>query len=162
MQDIEILQRRVERERKARLQAEAILEEKAFQLYQTNEKLRFLNENLEQQVIEGGAKLQKSEKDTSKAIESVQDIIYKISPEGYFTFVNPVVEQRLGYCPDEIIGHHFTELVVPEYREKLVNFYWEMVQFQKKAPITTSQSTKKMAKLHGLDKRCGSSKMKGM
>lgn len=133
MQDIEILQRRVERERKARLQAEAILEEKAFQLYQTNEKLRFLNENLEQQVIEGGAKLQKSEKRYQQLIESVQDIIYKISPEGYFTFVNPVVEQRLGYCPDEIIGHHFTELVVPEYREKLVNFYWEMVHFQKES-----------------------------
>jgi PAS domain S-box-containing protein len=133
MQDIEILQRRVERERKARLQAEAILEEKAFQLYQTNEKLRLLNENLEQQVIEGGAKLQKSEKRYRQLIESVQDIIYKISPKGYFTFVNPVVEQRLGYCPDEIIGHHFTELVVPEYREKLVNFYWEMVHFQKES-----------------------------
>ncbi|RDB07043.1 PAS domain S-box protein [Runella aurantiaca] len=133
MQDIEILQRRVERERKARLQAEAILEEKALQLYQVNEQLRLLNENLEQQVIEGGAKLQKSEKRYRQLIESVQDIIYKISPTGYFTFVNPVVEQRLGYCPDEIIGHHFTELVVPEYREKLVNFYWEMVHFQKES-----------------------------
>lgn len=133
MQDIEILQRRVERERKARLQAEAILEEKALQLYQTNEKLRLLNENLEKQVIEGGAKLQKSEKRYRQLIESVQDIIYKISPLGYFTFVNPVVEQRLGYCPDEIIGHHFTELVVPEYREKLINFYCEMVHFQKES-----------------------------
>ncbi|AEI48656.1 PAS domain S-box protein [Runella slithyformis] len=133
MQEIEILKRRVERERKARMEAEAILEDKALQLYQVNEQLRQLNENLEQQVKEGGAKLQKSEKRYQQLIESVQDIIYKISPSGYFTFVNPVVEQRLGYSADEIIGRHFTELVVPEYREQLVNFYWEMVNSQKES-----------------------------
>lgn len=133
MQEIEILKRRVERERKARLEAEAILEDKALQLYQVNEQLRHLNENLEQQVKEGGAKLQKSEKRYRQLIESVQDIIYKISPQGYFTFVNPVVEQRLGYSSDEIIGRHFTELVLPEHRERLVNFYWEMVNSQKES-----------------------------
>lgn len=133
MQEIEILKRRVERERKARLEAEAILEDKALQLYQVNEQLRHLNENLEQQVKEGGAKLQKSEKRYQQLIESVQDIIYKISPSGYFTFVNPVVEQRLGYCAAEIIGHHFTELVLPEYREQLVTFYQDMVGSQKES-----------------------------
>lgn len=133
MQEIEILKRRVERERKARLEAESILEDKALQLYQVNEQLRHLNENLEQQVIEGGAKLRNSEKRYRQLIESVQDIIYKISPSGYFTFVNPVVEQRLGYCSDEIIGHHFTELVLPEYREPLVAFYQDMVGSQKES-----------------------------
>ncbi len=130
---MELLKRRVEREQKARLQAEAILEEKALQLYQVNEQLRHLNENLEQQVKDGISQLQKSDKRYRVLIDSVQDIIYKISPEGIFTFVNPVVEQRLGYKEEEIIGRHFTELVVPEYREQLVNFYWEMVHSQKES-----------------------------
>ncbi|WP_428655214.1 PAS domain S-box protein [Runella sp.] len=133
MQEIEILKRRVEREQKARKQAETILEDKALQLYQANEQLRRLNENLEQQVKEESEKLQKSEKRYQQLIESVQDIIYKISPEGFFTFVNPVVQQRLGYSEAEIVGRHFTELVVPEYREPLINFYWDMVYFQKES-----------------------------
>jgi len=128
MEENEILRRRIEREQKARKQAEEILEAKALELYEANRQLRDLNENLENQIKKGIAELQQTEKRYQELIESVQDIIYKISPEGYFTFVNPVVKQRLGFSESEIVGLHFTELVLPEYRENLVMFYRGMLQ----------------------------------
>jgi PAS domain S-box-containing protein len=123
MEDIELLRRRFERERNARKQAEVILEEKALQLYQANEQLRHLNENLEQQVKESINELHISEKRYRELIQSVQDIIYKISPDGLFTFVNSVVEDILGYPEAEILGKHFLDLVVPEYHSELISFY---------------------------------------
>lgn len=128
MEEKEILRRRIEREQKARKQAEEILEAKALELYEANRQLRDLNENLEIQIKKGVAELQQTEKRYQDLIESVQDIIYKISPEGFFTFVNPVVKQRLGFSESEIVGLHFTELVLPEYRESLVMFYRGMLQ----------------------------------
>jgi PAS domain S-box-containing protein len=127
MEEKAILKRRIEREQKARKQAEDILESKALELYEANRKLRDLNENLENQIKKGVSELQKTEKRYQDLIESVQDIIYKISPEGFFTFVNPVVEQRLGFSENEIIGRHFTELVLPAYRDNLVMFYRGML-----------------------------------
>lgn len=127
MEEKAILKRRIEREQKARKQAEDILETKALELYEANRKLRDLNENLENQIKKGVSELQKTEKRYQDLIESVQDIIYKISPDGFFTFVNPVVEQRLGFSEKEIIGRHFTELVLPAYRENLVMFYRGML-----------------------------------
>lgn len=62
IEDTALLKRRIERERKARHEAEQILEVKALQLYQANEQLKSLNENLEAQVKEKVRELQKSEK----------------------------------------------------------------------------------------------------
>lgn len=50
--ELEITLRRFERERAARRQAEAILEQKALELYHANEDLRKLNEGLETEVAE--------------------------------------------------------------------------------------------------------------
>lgn len=128
MEEIELLKRRIEREKKARKQAENILEEKALALYTTNEQLKDLNENLAKQVQVGVAELQKTEKNYQELIESIQDIIYKISPEGYFTFINSVVEERLGYTEKEMIGTHFAKLISPEYRLSIVDTYRAMVE----------------------------------
>ena len=97
MEDIDLLKRRFVREKTARLQAEAIFEKKALALYNANEQLLHLNENLEQQIRDKLAELQESEQRYRQLIESVQDIIYKISPKGFFTFVSPVVQKILGY-----------------------------------------------------------------
>ena len=52
MSEIEILKRRVERELRARKEAERILEDKAQELYLANNSLRVLNENLELRISE--------------------------------------------------------------------------------------------------------------
>jgi signal transduction histidine kinase/FixJ family two-component response regulator len=51
-EETEVLQRRLERERAARKQAETLLEEKSRELYQTNEELRTLADHLEELVEE--------------------------------------------------------------------------------------------------------------
>ena len=128
MQEIDLLKRRVDREQKARKQAEFTLEEKALALFTTNEQLKHLNETLALQVQEGVAELQKTEKHYQELVDSVQDIIYKTSPEGYFTFVNSVVKERLGYTEDEIIGQHFTKLILPDFIPSLTVSYREMIE----------------------------------
>lgn len=129
-QDIGLIKRRLVRERTARLQAEAILEEKALALYNANEQLLHLNENLGQQIRARLAELRQSEQRYRQLIESVQDIIYKISPEGFFTFVSPVVEKLLGYTEQEFVGRHFTDFIKPGYRQSLIGFYQEMMLHQ--------------------------------
>jgi PAS domain S-box-containing protein len=128
MDDIELLKRRLDREHKARLQAEEILETKALELFEANKRLQNLNENLENKIQIGILDLQITEQRYQELIESVQDIIYKISIEGNFTFVNPIVKQSLGFSENEIIGRNFTEFVLPEFREELVNFYKQMIE----------------------------------
>ncbi len=126
-EELELLKKRFERERKARIQAETILEQKALELFESNQNLLKLNQSLEIQINEKISELSLSERRYRQLVGSVQDIIYKVSPDGYFTFVNSVVEQRLGYTEEEILGKHFTELVVPEYHEELIGFYLNMI-----------------------------------
>lgn len=128
MEEIEKLKRQIELEKQAHQQTEIILEKKALELYETSEQLQLLNQNLEQQVKNAVDELKKTEKRYRYLIESVQDIIYKISTDGIFTYVNPVIKERLGFSEDEIIGRHFSTLVLPNYQEALINFYAEMVQ----------------------------------
>ncbi|RRB00674.1 PAS domain S-box protein [Larkinella rosea] len=121
MSPIEHLESQLALEREARRQTEAILEEKKRELQLANEQLsRLINEQV--------GELKKSERHYRHLVESVQDIIFKTSVDGYFTFVNPVVEQCLGYTESEIIGLSFLSLVLPAYRGAVVEFYQKMFQ----------------------------------
>jgi len=46
-------------------------------------------------------------------IKALPDIVYRIDPEGKFTFVNDSVSS-LGYEPEELIGEHFSKIVHPD------------------------------------------------
>jgi putative nucleotidyltransferase with HDIG domain len=46
-------------------------------------------------------------------IKALPDIVYRIDPEGNFTFVNDSV-RNLGYEPEELIGEHFSKIVHPD------------------------------------------------
>lgn len=59
--EIELLKRRIDRERLARRQAESILEQKALELYNANGELRVLNESLEFKITERTRALQTSQ-----------------------------------------------------------------------------------------------------
>lgn len=43
-------------------------------------------------------------------VEALPDIVYRIDPNGYFTFVNESV-RTLGYEPSALIGQHFSTIV---------------------------------------------------
>ena len=58
-----------------------------------------------------------------KLIESASDIIYETDKNGYFTYINKFSEKLLGYTTEEIVGKHFTNLIIEEYKEKVLSFY---------------------------------------
>lgn len=58
--------------------------------------------------------LRKTETKYRELVENINDIIFTLNPDGRITYISPVVEQRLGYRPDEVIGHPLTKFVSPE------------------------------------------------
>lgn len=125
MNQFELLQKRLEREIRARKQAETILEEKALELYNTNEELRHVNESLEQTIAERTKALKKSEKRYRQIIETATDLIYRCTSLGKITYINPVGKYVLGYEVEEFIGEHFSKFVKPGYLEQIVSFFKE-------------------------------------
>ena len=53
------------------------------------------------------------------------DIIFEADAEGYFRFVNPRTLQVFEYAIDEVIGRRFTEFVRPDYRDQILNHYYQ-------------------------------------
>lgn len=45
--------------------------------------------------------------------EHVRDVIYALDPEGRFTYLNPKVEEILGYTPGELLGRYCTDILTP-------------------------------------------------
>ena len=63
MSQEELYKNRYERERSARKQAEKLLEEKSYELYQTNQALEKLNADLEEQVVQRTSALKEAKDD---------------------------------------------------------------------------------------------------
>ena len=97
MSEIEHLTRRCEREKRARKQAEALLEQKSLDLYKLNQELAQL-----------AADLAEREGLMRSILEAVGDGIFGVDENGCTTFINPVGAKMLGWTPEEIIGcnHH--------------------------------------------------------
>jgi PAS domain S-box-containing protein len=57
-------------------------------------------------------KLLESEERYKNLLKVVPDTIYRISPEGNFTFISDSIV-HLGYTPEELIGKHFSEIIHP-------------------------------------------------
>jgi PAS domain S-box-containing protein len=79
-------------------------------------------------------------------VENASDIIFQTDATGRFTLVNPGTTQSTGYSEQEIIGKHYTDLIRPDYREKLSRFYG--LQFVKKIPVTYNEFP--MVTKHGM------------
>ncbi len=123
MNELEILQRKLNRERLARKQAEQILETKALELFQANDSLKKLNESLEDQISQRTKDLQESESKYRNVIDQAADIIYSTDENGYFTFINPRGSDAFGYTVEEIIGTRFIDFVIDEHKTGLYEYY---------------------------------------
>jgi len=123
MSELDLLKRKLEREKAARKQAEQILEAKALELYTANESLRKLNENLEEQIQVRTKDLQESELKYRNVIENATDIIYSTDEEGFFTFINPIGSDAFGFSLEEIIGKRYIDFVLDEHKEQLFEYY---------------------------------------
>jgi diguanylate cyclase (GGDEF)-like protein/PAS domain S-box-containing protein len=51
--------------------------------------------------------------------ENVAEWVWEIDPEGKLTYSSPVVEQLVGYKPEEVLGKHFSYLFIPDERQEL-------------------------------------------
>ena len=130
MQEIERLRKRIERERSARKEAEQLLEERALQLYYANEQLKALNQDLEGEVRKKTAELEQQKERYQMLVDTAQDIIFVLSMEGYFKYVNPIGQHIVGYTEEDLKGIHFTELIRPDHIERVEEFYLRQVAEQ--------------------------------
>lgn len=78
------------------------------ELIKTQDKLKELNTQLEKKLYE----LEVSEERFSILVQMLPDIVYRMDKNGYFTFVNDAIS-RLGFKPNELIGKHFSEIILP-------------------------------------------------
>jgi len=78
------------------------------ELLKAQEELRDLNEELEERVYD----LRVSENRFRSLVKTIPDIVYRIDPQGKFTYINEAIE-RLGYLPEDLIGQHFSKIILP-------------------------------------------------
>lgn len=120
--EFELLQKKIDREQRARKEAEQLLEVKSLELYQSNIELKRVNENQEHIIKERTDKLKESEAHAQSLVESISDLICKTEIDGTITFVNRVTSQTLGFDNKEIIGQNIFDFVVPSYRRMVFDF----------------------------------------
>ncbi|MDD1695990.1 MAG: PAS domain S-box protein [Methanoregula sp.] len=63
--------------------------------------------------------VRKSEEKHRSLVEGISHIIFTTDTTGRFTYVSPVIQQVLGYTPNELAGKHFYFLVPSEQRHIL-------------------------------------------
>ena len=69
-------------------------------------------------------------------VESASDAIYRVDPQGIFTYANPVASRLLGFSPDEpgIVGRIFLDFVRPDFHEQGMTLYRK--QIVDRTPVT--------------------------
>lgn len=104
--------------------------------------IKKLNEELEQKVTERTAQLadaietlRKSEEKYREIVENISDVVHTSDYKGYFTYINPACKKLTGYTQNEIIGKHFSDIVAPEWKDRVAEFY--LHQFRNKIDETT-------------------------
>lgn len=131
--DIELLQRKLEYERLARIEAEKFLEEKSLELYQSNQKLEELNLDLENLIQEKKQKLEaaeneykisdlklalleleKSERRYRELTEFLPELICEIDNAGKLIYVNQFALDKFGYTNEEVWNGSFNFLDIFE------------------------------------------------
>lgn len=88
------------------------------ELVEAQNNLVSVNDELETMLRE----LRESEHRFSVLVQMIPDIVYRIDSQGRFTFVNNAV-RGLGLEPEDLIGKHFSEIVLPTDIESVSSEY---------------------------------------
>nr|MCU0326558.1 ATP-binding protein [Spirosomataceae bacterium] len=113
-EEVEILKRKIEREKKARQQAEKLLEAKALDLYKANEELRKLNESLEKQIKERTEQLRYSEEKYRGIIENMDLGLIEVDNDDIIRKVYKRFCDLTGYDEEELIGKKAADKLLPD------------------------------------------------
>ncbi|WP_194756720.1 sensor domain-containing diguanylate cyclase [Aliidiomarina indica] len=84
----------------------------------------------ERKILE--ARLAESERTFRALVESANDVIYTLNPDGAFTYISPMWTEQLGHQRHEVIGRPFTQFVHPDDLETCFSFLQEIVTLGKK------------------------------
>ncbi|QQE64435.1 hypothetical protein GFS31_11160 [Leptolyngbya sp. BL0902] len=76
--------------------------------------------------------LEASEAKYRSFIETANDIIYSINPEGYFIYLSPNVEDILGFYPEELQGLPFVEVLHPDDADHCQQFFNAVISGERK------------------------------
>jgi PAS domain S-box-containing protein len=76
--------------------------------------------------------LRESEEKYRTLVDSANDIIYSVTPEGIFTFVSPNWSNILGHKTEDVIGKSFAEFVHPEDVHLCANFLQSILETGKR------------------------------
>jgi len=117
---IGILQRALDREKKARRQAEKILESKSAQLYQANQELSVLNKDLESLITRRDSQLQ-------GVFENIVDPYVIMDLSGNILRMNNAALGLLGF-EDEKVDSNLMEMVFPEDANKVSEAYEQLLE----------------------------------
>ena len=100
---------------------------------------RYANEMIEDRKKAEEA-LRQSEAKFRDLVESSSDVLWELKLEGHvITYISPQVEDILGYKPEEVIGHPFTDFMSQEEGRRLFSILEELVR--EKAPIRFLEHT---------------------
>ena len=135
--DFDLIQKKLLRERAARKEAEMLLEVKSRELYDSNQKLKVLNSNLEGLVEERTRKLVDAEQEYHVLVESITDLICKIDLSKKIIFANQIATKLLGKEKTELIGTNVFEFI-PKHLQKKVFIYFAR-QFIKRNCISSME-----------------------
>ncbi len=72
------------------------------------------NAKLFQEVRTHAAAVKASEEKYRLLAEQVRDVIYALDRGGRFTYLNPKIEEMLGYKPEELLGGYSTNVLTPQ------------------------------------------------
>jgi len=77
--------------------------------------------------------LRESEQRFRDVARTTGDWIWEVDAEGRYTYASPVVEQVLGYTPEDVLGRHYYDFFHPDEQEELKTLAQET--FQRKEPF---------------------------
>lgn len=116
-----------------RQRLEEMVESRTRDLTITNAKLQ--DEIRERKTFE--EMLRESEEKYRGLVETINDIIYSMSPEGIFLYLSPAIETWCGYTPEELIGTPAEQLIFeadrPNYHsnfQKLIRGEYEPAEYR--------------------------------
>ncbi len=68
-------------------------------------------------------------------VEAAGNVFFVTDAKGFFVYLNSALERVMGFTPAQFSGKHFSEVVHPEWVDRVVS--WYTTQFLEKIPETT-------------------------